>query len=188
MTFIDRGTWMFTLPIDKIIEPWPAPLGKKVHIPTWNLKVSLVPGIMRHNTWTPVTDSSQWPNTDMCVQVWLGSQSLIDQKLTHSPINLSHDVEDQGPCYQELKIVLSGKSATKLDSDVMLHVDLAVENLSIMPVLDTHGQYVIHSTGERKIPGEYMGENGEMTLNIYTPIYVWLLQNQVAINQFYQMI
>lgn len=124
----------------------------------------------------------------MCVQVWLGSQCLIDQKITHNQINLSHNVVDQGPSRQELRIVLLGKSATKADSDFMLNLDIAVENLSVMPILDTHGQYVIDGTGERKIPGAYMGENGTVTLSIYTPIYVWLLQNQNAIRQFYQKV
>lgn len=179
---------MFTLPIDKVIESWPVPPGKKIQQPTWNLKVCIGAGSMQRNTWTPLTDSSRLLDTNMCVQIWLGSQCLINQRITNDPINLSHDVVDQGPARQELKIVLAGKSATKMDSDLMLQLDIAVENLSIMPILDTHGQYVIDGTGEHKIPGEYLGENGEVTLSIYTPIYVWLLQNQKSIRQFYQKV
>lgn len=177
---------MFTLPIDKVVETGPQPLGKQVQTPTWNLSVTITAGTMQNNVWAPLTDFSPLLGSNMNVQIWWGSQCLTDQAITHGSINLSHDLADQGPNRQDLKIVLAGKSSTGPDADIMLRLDIAVENLSIMSVLSNHGQYVVDHTGEIKIPGEYLGENGTVTLNIYTPIYVWLVQNQTAIQQFYQ--
>lgn len=145
---------------------------KKPQPPAWNLKVKVVPGVLKDDgTWTPNADVSfvDWKfsilyNQDViCYHVfcnsdtWEAETSLPDAEGMH---NVTMRLRERPPG-------VPGQ---------MLRVIFLVENIDITYYIEKHAQFHCDS-GETKVGLTYFGECGSQEFEIRTPIYQWLLDN-----------
>lgn len=180
---------MFTLPVDKTLPIKGVPAGKKIQTPTWNLTVLIEPGASVNATdWKPGQGSDHYEHHNIVVEILLGNSCLLKTRLDTKKLVFSKNIADTcDPQRQNLTVRLSGKPENpdlKDNNHVAIKIDVLVENLSIIPVFETHGCFIADSNSERKIAGELIGENGQQVIEIYTPIYVWLVQNQKIFRQY----
>jgi hypothetical protein len=174
---------MFTLPVDLLLPVVQTPQGKTTQTSYWNLSVTVQPGVMKNQQdWVPGQDHPHFHDHDIRVEVWVGKECLLSTRLNNQQIFFSKNLPDSDiPTRQDLTVKLFGKPDNpdlETDDHVVVKINVEIENLSVRPVFETQGYYQIESTKEKKIAGVFLGENGSQTLQIYLPIYVWLLQNQ----------
>jgi hypothetical protein len=174
---------MFLLPVDKTIPPTELPPGKSKQTNCWNLTVNIQPGLIKNQEqWCPGEDHSQFHNHTIMLEIFFGNKCLLKTRVDKNQIVFSKNIPDtEIPNRQNLIIKLSGKPVDldlELDHHVTVKFNVTIENLPVMALFEKHGHYQIDNTNERKMAGEFMGENGQQILEIYTPIYVWLLEHQ----------
>lgn len=182
---------MFTLPVDKIFPDEVVHIGKKTQPSTWNLTVSIEPGVNTNETnWCPGQGSSYYDQENIFVEIFLGDSCLLKSKLGTNKLLFSKNVPDtRDPQRKNLIIKLSGKPNNPDladDNHIAIKIDVLIENLSIVPLFENHGYFISDSDLKSKIAGEFIGENGSQVIEIYTPIYVWLLQHQQTFRQYAQ--
>ena len=100
----------------------------------------------------------------------------------------SAQIDPAVPARQILSISLMGYPQQEmLDNNrhAGIVLELSINNLSMLNVLENSAYYQIFDTDEIKSGGSLMGQNGCQLLEIYTPIHVWLLQNQQHICDYY---
>ena len=171
---------MFTLPLNL-----PQPIdygvlpGKNSFFRTWNLKIIITPGLINDDKWAPL-DLSQHFKDLIRINITFGD-ILLDKILGNQPIVLEKDFEDSNqPQWQKLVITFSEKDINTPLADnehSVIRIQIFVENILITNILETIGNYCT-AYGETKLGAEFIGENGKQSLEIYTPIYVWLLEHQ----------
>ena len=188
MTFIERALQMFTLPVDRTLPLKDVPAGKKIQTPTWNLTVLIEPGVTMNATdWCPGQGLDYYEQNNVHVEIFLGDCCLLNTRLDTKKLIFSKNIADNcDPQRQNLIIKLAGKPNNpdlKDNNHIAIKINVLVEHLSIIPVFETHGCFVTDSTGERKVAGDLIGENGQQVIEIYTPIYVWLVQHQQTLRQ-----
>lgn len=177
---------MFTLPIDKVLKSRNQLLGKTSYIPTWELTVTFQPGRFENKVWTPCVDSTRIAESNLVLEVLLGDQCISKQPVTERHISVSsNQVDSITPTRQNLIIRLDG-AGDFVDQDLLLLVDIYINSVSILNVLTAQGKYINYSTQETSQGSIFMHDRGEQILEIYNPIYVWLLQHQQLITQFSQ--
>jgi len=191
MTFIEKGLRMFTLPLDKIVALKGDHAGKKIQTPTWNLTVLIEPGVsINETTWGPGQGINHYDQNNIVVEILLGDSCLLKTRLDTKKLVFSRNIADtQEPQRKNLVIKLSGKPESpdlEDNNHIAIKIDVLIENLSIVPLLETDGCFIPDHSNERKIAGEFIGENGQQVIEIYTPIYVWLLQHQKTFRRFAQ--
>jgi hypothetical protein len=191
MTFIEKDLQMFTLPVDKILPAECRPDGKTIQQATWNLTVLIEPGVNTNETkWCPGQGSSYYDQGNIFVEIFLGDSCLFKAKLDTKKLMFSKNIPDtRDPQRKNLIVKLSGKPNNPDlidDNHVAIKIDVLIEDLSIMPLFENHGYFISDSDFESKIAGEFIGENGSQVVEIYTPIYVWLLQHQQTFGQYSQ--
>lgn len=173
---------MFILPVDKILPPEPTHPGKPDQVRNWNLTVNIEPGVFKNETeWCPGHAHPHWNDYDIVIKIWFGDQCLLETALDQKQIIFSKNLPDTTvPTRKNLIVELSGKpddASLEQDHHVCVKLDVTIEGLPMIPLFERHGFYEINSTKEKKIAGQFLGENGRQILEIYTPIYVWLLQH-----------
>jgi hypothetical protein len=191
MTFIEKAQLMFTLPVDQILSDEYIPAGKKIHPPTWNLTVLIEPGVTKNEKdWCPGQGHTHYSENNIRVEILLGDRCLLDTRLDTKKVMFNKNIEDtRNPQRENLIVRLSGKPEDPdlQDNDhVAIKIDVLIENLSIVPLFEDHGYFVSDSDGQRKIAGDFIGENGQQVIEIYTPIYVWLLQHRHVFRRYAQ--
>jgi hypothetical protein len=131
--------------------------------------------------------------TDYCVP--LNCQVLVNNIeifncMVAEPQNVIHHLDDDIEINHTIQFILNGKLGehTKLNeageivSDVRLKItDLAFDEISLGQIFSEKAVYKhnFNGTGTESLHrffGE-MGCNGTVTLEFYTPIYLWLLEN-----------
>lgn len=182
---------MFTLPVDKVLPAKNVPAGKKTQPATWNLTVLIEPGVNIDETiWAPGQGQDHYDQNPIVVEIFLGEDCLFNARLDTKKLVFSKNIEDTyDPQRKNLTIKLSGKPDNpdlKDNNHIVVKIDVLIENLSIMPLFETHGCFISDQGHERKIAGEFIGENGQQEIEIYTPIYVWLLQHQQTFRRYAQ--
>jgi hypothetical protein len=181
---------MYTLPVDNNIAESEPIAGKVSAARTWQLYLRVVPGVMTDfDTWQPGADHVRFSNRDLTLQVRLGNQLLMSTSLTQDAVVLeSAQIDPAVPARQILSISLMGYPQQEmLDNNrhAGIVLELSINNLSMLNVLENSAYYQIFDTDEIKSGGSLMGQNGCQLLEIYTPIHVWLLQNQQHICDYY---
>ena len=175
---------MFTLPIDTILNSQEKTVkGKTYQTNYWNLQLHVIPGVMKNEQeWCPGKDHDHFKEHDMFLDIWFGQELLINAKLDPRPFVFSKNIADTVvPTKQNLVLQFSGKPTApdlKNDGHIMLEISVKIEHLDIGAVYETQGYYLTEQTQEKKVAGNFLGENGCQILEVYTPVYVWLLQNQ----------
>jgi hypothetical protein len=182
---------MFTLPVDKILPLKGIPAGKKIQPATWNLTALIEPGVnVDANTWGPGQGFDYYDQNNIVVEIFLGNTCLLNTRLDTKKLVFSKSIADTcDPQRENLIIKLSGKPNNpdlKDNNHIAIKIDVLIENLSILPLFETHGCFISDSNSEHKIAGEFIGENGQQVIEIYTPIYVWLLQHQQTFRRYAQ--
>lgn len=191
MTFIERVLQMFTLPVDRTLPSTAVPAGKKIRPSTWNLTVLIEPGVtINETTWGPGQGDDYYDQSNIVVEIFLGDSCLLNTRLDTKKLIFSKNIADTcDPQRQNLIIKLSGKPNNpdlKDNNHIAIKIDVLIENLSIIPLFETHGYFISDNTGQHKIAGELIGENGQQVIEIYTPVYVWLLQHQQTFRRYAQ--
>jgi hypothetical protein len=179
---------MFTLPIDKTLPIKAVPAGKKIQPSTWNLTVTVEPGVtMNETTWAPGQGLDHYDQNNIVVEILLGNSCLLKTRLDTKKLVFSKNIADTcNPQRENLIIKLSGKPDNpdlKDNNHIAIKIDVLVEHLSIIPLFETHGCFIADGTSKRKVAGDFIGENGQQAIEIYTPIYVWLVQHQRTLRQ-----
>jgi hypothetical protein len=187
---IEKEQVMYTLPVDNNIAESEPIAGKVSAARTWQLYLRVVPGVMTDfDTWQPGADHVRFSNRDLTLQVRLGNQLLMSTSLTQDAVVLeSAQIDPAVPARQILSISLMGYPQQEmLDNNrhAGIVLELSINNLSMLNVLENSAYYQIFDTDEIKSGGSLMGQNGCQLLEIYTPIHVWLLQNQQHICDYY---
>jgi hypothetical protein len=182
---------MFTLPVNKATVKSIVPDGKVEQPSLWNLTVILQPGVIKHDgNWYPGENHPHFDQHEITAEILFGNQSLLKTRLGTQQIVFSKNLIDTiTPATENLIIKLLGKPVDpdlEQDNHVILKIDAFIENLPIMPLFETYGYYELTHTHEHKTAGDMLGENGQQVLEIYTPIYVWLLQHQKVFSQYAQ--
>jgi hypothetical protein len=181
---------MYTLPVDRNIAESETIPGKVVAARTWQLHLRVVPGVVTDfDTWQPGADHVRFRNRDLELQVQLGDQLLMSAQLTQDTVVLeSTQIDSSVPARQTLSISLTGYPQQEmLDNNrhAGIVLELSINNLPMLNVLENSASYQIFDTDEIKSGGSLMGQNGRQLLEIYTPVHVWLLQNQQHICDYY---
>jgi hypothetical protein len=181
---------MYILPVDRNIAESEPIAGKVAAARTWQLHLRVVPGVVTDfDTWQPGADHVRFSNRDLTLQVRLGNQLLMSTSLTQDAVVLeSAQIDPAVPARQILSISLMGYPQQEmLDNNrhAGIVLELSINNLSMLNVLENSAYYQIFDTDEIKSGGSLMGQNGCQLLEIYTPIHVWLLQNQQHICDYY---
>ena len=143
------------------------------------------PGIKTNATdWHPLQDSDHDLINDLGIEIFLDTSCLLDTKLDNKKIVCNKHIADTfDPERKNLSIRLHGFSSNaKTHNTVAIKIDVFIENLSIASLYKNHGYFVVDDSGERKPVGQFVDENGLQVIEIYTPIYVWLLQHQQLID------
>lgn len=181
---------MFTLPVDRSITEQPIISGKDYYQPVWTLSVRVQPGVMKDfDTWIPRHPHPRFDNQDLTIAITLDDQMLLESTLTTDIIgfeSIQHDIDK--PTRKLLNITLTGyPQEQQLENNYHAGVvlEVFVNNLPMLNVLENLGQYHVADTDEIKSGGSLMGQNGTQSLEIYMPIYTWLLQHQQHISQYY---
>lgn len=182
---------MFSLPVDKLLPQTQTPVGKTEAVSTWNLTVTIEPGIMENEQeWRPGSDHPHFHEHQIKTEIWFGDQCLFQTRLNQHRIVFSKNLPDtQIPSRQNLTIKFFGKPESpdlETNDHVVVKLDVMIENLPVAKIFEDQGYYQIDSTQEKKVAGNFLGENGQQVLEIYTPIYVWLLKNRNYFWQFSQ--
>jgi hypothetical protein len=182
---------MFTLPVDRTLPSKAEPVGKKIQPSTWNLTVLIEPGVnVDATTWSPGQGSSHYDQNNIVVEILLGDNCLLNARLNTKKLVFSKNVVGtRDPHRENLIIKLSGKPNDpdlKDNNHIAIKIDVLIENLSIIPLFETYGCFISDSNSEHKIAGEFIGENGQQVIEIYTPIYVWLLLHQQTFRRYAQ--
>ena len=124
------------------------------------------------------------------VEVWLNDQKLLDQPHVQDLIPVTVCVDDNAEANNQLKIVLKNKTSehTAVDDQGNIIKDscLTVRNFKLDDVdidqLVSEKSVYRHNFngGSDHIDDQFywvMGCNGTVTLNFFTPTYIWLLEN-----------
>lgn len=150
--------------------------------------------------WVPMNNHSsrfgdQYPNPfkDLVVTIELDNTVLIESDLSQ-PLEFEHMFEDSESVTDHvLKISLGGlvdSHRVYLDqvgelAPMMRIEGIWIEQLSMRPVFEDHGQCFYNNTTDPQIPSEFVGQNGTQVLNFSTPIYPWLMSVQKKPEYFY---
>ena len=183
MIYIEKETTMFTLPVDvEPMENFGTMSGKLSTARTWQIEIRLDPGYMgaeADSQWSPALHPYNEP---IKITVSLGDVVLIDKIITEPYVYKDFIVDQDRPTTQNLSIRLSGKKEN-INRNVhpVIKIDLSIENTLVNSILEELGTFT--SNNEVKYGVTYMGENGVQELEIYTPIYVWLLKNKTLLKQ-----
>jgi len=176
---------MFTLPVNK--QPHPSLRrgmpGKRPVQRLWNLTLSIQAGVMCQNeSWIPADDYKKPLHNQFQIEVRLGEKLLANAELGQAPLIINRDLDDSDlPTTELLTIQVSGKDETwPVDNNTheMLKVALVIENIPLKFLLEELGKFTADSTGQEVRASEFMGQNGKFKLEIYTPIYVWLMDKR----------
>jgi hypothetical protein len=168
---------MFTLPVDKPQDPLTGVMpGKVSYVRTWRLQVTGNIGYL--------DESGNWYAVDGLhqgnISVKFGDTILYDQGL--GQFDIESLIEDTNyPSRQHLTITLD-KQATGLIMDkyhVAVKLSIRIENIDIIKLFERDAVYA--TVDSIKCGAQYMGETGKQTLEIYTPIYVWLLTHESSL-------
>lgn len=156
---------MFSLPVDQKITHLTMP-GKKEIPATWTLRILAENGCWVSDAWQPTPDST--------TRIWakFGDTELFGQDTSRVDFvtNLDDTVQ---PTRTELKLGLYNPGV----SPVSVRWQIWIENIDVTELIISPGAYRLDS-GEIKHGTRCAGETGYQVLNIYTPIYVWLMQNR----------
>lgn len=179
---------MFTLPVDREPKQGMPLAGKIAQPPLWNLQVCVEPGVLTNsNQWRPGLDHACFSDPNFCLQIWWANQCLFHSQVNGQRFTFGKNLPDSATAQrQALTIKLQGKPCLPdQQQNVLIKLQVLVEGISIMPLLEDHASYVLDN-GQHKIAGEFLGENGKQTLEIYTPIYTWLMAHHNKLNKFAQ--
>jgi hypothetical protein len=129
-------------------------------------------------------------NAALGVEVWLNDQKLLDCDHVTQAIPVAVPVDDDVEVDNQLKIVLKNKTSehTAVDEQGNIIKDscLMVQNFKLDDVdidqlISEKAVYCHNFNGNADyIDDEFywvMGCNGTVTLNFFTPTYIWLLEN-----------
>ena len=106
------------------------------------------------------------------VDIVLNDRILLTQKLTTDVVKLRHMFSDE-PGEHELKIVVRGNP-----QGAMLYIrDVRIEGLNMRNTFEHSGTCVMDNIAH--VPSEHMGRPGHQSLKFTTPIYPWLLDNEL---------
>lgn len=129
------------------------------------------------------------PACALGLEILLDDTSIYRNEHVKEPVDFSYDlVEDDA--VHEIKFVLFGKTAdhTMVDdqgniiSDAMLNIsDFTVDDIDIQQIIYDKSVYTHDFNGSRpatqdKFYGD-AGCNGTISIEISTPVYIWLLEN-----------
>jgi hypothetical protein len=129
------------------------------------------------------------PEMPVGVEVWVGSQSILDLVQCTETHAVDHNFDDTIEQQHVVKIVLKNKTAehTCVDdqgaivSDSMLEIkNFSIDNIDIDQVVREQAVYChnFNGTGAETTDPFYntVGCNGTVTLEFSTPAYLWLLE------------
>jgi hypothetical protein len=130
------------------------------------------------------------PESPLGVEVWVGSQCILDQAQCTETCTVNHDFDDTVEQQHIVKIVLKNKTAehTRVDdqgtivSDSTLEIkNFTIDDIEIDQVVREQAVYChnFNGTGTEITDSFYntVGCNGAVTLKFSTPAYLWLLEN-----------
>jgi hypothetical protein len=182
---------MFTLPVDRTVaESEPIP-GKISTARTWSLCLRVVPGVMvDFDTWLPGAQHARFESAQFDTRsVFRTSSPDVDTAGTRCCADRISAAGLGCTCNaQTLSICLTGFPQHEMQQDnrhAGVVLELSINNLPMLNVLENCGSYHVFDDDTVKSGGSLMGENGCQTLEILTPIHVWLLQNQQHICNYY---
>jgi hypothetical protein len=129
------------------------------------------------------------PTNPVGVEVWINQQCVLDQDQCTEPCAVGHDFDDTDEQLHVVKIVLKNKTAehTHVDdqgtivSDSMLEIkNFVIDEIDIDQVVREQAVYChdFNGTGAKTTDQFYntVGCNGAVTLELSTPVYLWLLE------------
>ena len=129
------------------------------------------------------------PAMPVGVEVWVGSQCILDQAQCIESQAVDHDFDDTVEQQHVVKIVLKNKTAehTRVDdqgaivSDSVLEIkNFSIDDIEIDQVVREQAVYChdFNGTGTKTTDSFYntVGCNGTVTLEFSTPAYLWLLE------------
>ena len=130
------------------------------------------------------------PEMPVGVEVWIGSQCILDQAQCTESHLVNHDFDDTVEQQHVVKIVLKNKTAehTCVDdqgtivSDSVLEIkNFTIDDIDIDQLVREQAVYChdFNGTGINTTNPFYnnVGCNGTVTLEFSTPAYLWLLEN-----------
>jgi hypothetical protein len=129
------------------------------------------------------------PEVPVGVEVWVGSQCILDQTQCTESHTVDHDFDDTVEQQHVVKIVLKNKTTEHtcvndqgtIVSDSVLEIkNFAIDDIDIDQVVCEQAVYChdFNGTGTETTDSFYntVGCNGTVTLEFSTPVYLWLLE------------
>jgi hypothetical protein len=129
------------------------------------------------------------PKVPVGVEVWIGSQCILDLAQCTETHAVDHDVDDTVEQQHVVKIVLKNKTAehTRVDdqgtivSDSVLEIkNFTIDDINVDQVVREQAVYChnFNGTGIKTTDPFYntVGCNGTVALEFSTPVYLWLLE------------
>ena len=191
MIYIDKEIPMFTLPVDYLPTVPENKLPGKIDTPNfWNLRVTVDPIVVvtQESDYYIDSPSLYHYNDSIDISIKFGSQSICTISDLKKSTTVEHDLVDNiTPLRQNLVIEMSGKNEQQQvapNHHLAVKLSLHVENLCIDRLFTEIGCYFVNYNSTTILGSTIMGNNGFQTLEIYTPIYVWLLQHRNYLDNF----
>ena len=129
------------------------------------------------------------PAAPIGAEVWINQQCVLDQDQCTEPCAVDHDFDDTDEQLHVVKIVIKNKTAehTRVDdqgtivSDSVLEIkNFVIDEIDIDQVVREQAVYChdFNGTGTETTDPFYntVGCNGTVTLEISTPVYLWILE------------
>jgi hypothetical protein len=173
--------------------------GKKPTIPTWHLKLILQPQFVLDMRYDQILPATLLPALDFDPFQHLTAEIFYDQDLVvshrfdqHRDLLLEkHFHDDITLPDHELQVILDGLDVNNNFSvagqkvTVGVYIKIYVEGIDCDWYLQNQNSFK-SSDGNVMIGQSFMSQNGSHTINLSTPIYKWLFDNENLIVQFYQ--
>ena len=178
---------MFTLPVDRnstlnLLAP-----GKQVKERTWKLTTVLQSGVcVNGGDWIAGSQKDHVISTNFTLDIVFDNVVLSSHAVTSNQTCVTNILVDTDQINKHiLTFRITGKDHSQpvvdnIHSAVCLY--FYIEDLLFKDCIDTLTQFKVYLTNESKMGTTIIGENGELTLELTTPIYTWLLANQASIS------
>ena len=169
--------------------------GKILYEPVWNLEVVLQPEFVIACTdrW-PADQYKKYLNCELeCyyenleIIVMYDQKCLIQERISNiDAIRLVQNLKDDKQDDHELVISLSGADINNnflVDGRIItigVGIKILVEGINLEWYLNTHKCFSTESN-IYKFGTTFMSENGQQKINLQTPIYPWLINNETEI-------
>lgn len=176
---------MFTLPVNRDSTVNLTVRGKQTKHRTWTLTTIVQTGInINFGDWIPGDQTDYVSSTQFVLDILIdgnvsSSHLLTSQQQTFTDTFIDTDQTTN----RSVTFRLTGKTNDAVVNEIhdLVKIKFYIEDLEFSNKIFELCSYTIYESEQTHIGSELLGQNGELTLHLTTPIYTWLLSNDQLI-------